>query len=105
MDVQVEGRPVSVASDATVADALREALSGKKFKVVVAARIPDAADAGQGTERAGRLLDLSAPIPAGCAALEPVYADSPDGGRREKALPRGPRHHRAGHRLRLLLRF
>ena len=79
MDVQVEGRPVSVASDATVADALREALSGKKFKVVVAARIPDAADAGQGTERAGRLLDLSAPIPAGCAALEPVYADSPEG--------------------------
>lgn len=79
MDVLVEGRPVSVASDATVADALRAALSGKKFKSVVAARIPGVANAVREAERAGLLLDLSAPIPAGCAGLEPVYADSPEG--------------------------
>ena len=71
MDVLVEGRAVSAASGATVADVLREALSGKKFKAVVAAR---AAVAGGDT-----LLDLSAPLPAGCAALEPVFADSSEG--------------------------
>lgn len=74
MDIMVEGRPVSAASGATVADVLREALSGKKFKTVVAARATGAEKAD-----AGRLLDLSARVPAGCAALKPVFADSPEG--------------------------
>ena len=47
---------------------LQKALSGKKFKSVVAARTPD-----------GALLDLSASVPQGCAALAPVTAEEPDG--------------------------
>ncbi|MDE7241687.1 threonine--tRNA ligase [Desulfovibrio sp.] len=78
MDVLVEGRPVSAAPGATVADVLREALSGKKFKTVAAARAVDA-DAAAGEKAEGRLLDLSAPVPEGCAVLEPVFADSPEG--------------------------
>ena len=78
MDVLVEGRTVSAAPGATVAEVLREALSGKKFKTVVAARAAGA-DAPAGEKGEGRLLDLSAPVPESCAALEPVFADSPEG--------------------------
>ena len=52
----------------SVASVLQKALSGKKFKAAVAARADN-----------GALLDLSAPLPAGCAELAPVYADSPEG--------------------------
>lgn len=79
MDVLVEGRPVSAASGATVAGVLREALSGKKFKTLVAARVLSAAAAGQEMPGAGRLLDLSALVPASCVELVPVFADSPEG--------------------------
>ena len=71
MDVRVEGQMVDVPAGAEVAAALQKALSGKKFKAVVAAR----ADVdGQSV-----LLDLSAPLPEGCGELTPVYADSPEG--------------------------
>lgn len=67
MDVRIEGQTVAVAEGASCADALKGALSGKKFKSVVACK----AD--------GALLDLSVPVPEGATALEPVYADSPEG--------------------------
>ncbi|MBO6170927.1 MAG: threonine--tRNA ligase [Desulfovibrio sp.] len=66
MEVRVEGQMVEAGE--TIASALQNALSGKKFKAVVAAR----ADGGG-------LLDLSAAVPAGCAELTPVYADAPEG--------------------------
>lgn len=66
MEVRVEGQMVEAGD--SVASVLQKALSGKKFKAAVAAR----ADSGA-------LLDLSAPLPAGCAELAPVYADSPEG--------------------------
>lgn len=68
MEVQVEGQAVSAAPGDAVAVVLQKALSGKKFKSVVAARTPD-----------GALLDLSASVPPGCAALAPVTAEEPDG--------------------------
>ena len=71
MDVRVEGQMVDVPAGAEVAAALQKALSGKKFKAVVAAR---AVVDGQSV-----LLDLSAPLPEGCGELTPVYADSPEG--------------------------
>ena len=64
----VEGQAVSAAPGDAVAVVLQKALSGKKFKSVVAARTPD-----------GALLDLSASVPQGCAALAPVTAEEPDG--------------------------
>ncbi len=67
MNVSIDGQAVEVPSGATCADALKAALSGKKFKTVVACRIGDT------------LLDLSSPLPPDAATLEPVYADSPEG--------------------------
>jgi len=66
MEVRVEGQMVEAGD--SVASVLQKALSGKKFKAAVAARADN-----------GALLDLSAPPPAGCAELAPVYADSPEG--------------------------
>ena len=66
MEVRVEGQMVEAGD--SVASALQKALSGKKFKAVVAARADN-----------GALLDLSAPLPEGCAELAPVYADSAEG--------------------------
>ena len=66
MEVRVEGQMVEAGD--SVAFVLQKALSGKKFKAAVAARADN-----------GALLDLSAPLPAGCAELTPVYADSPEG--------------------------
>ncbi len=71
MTVMVEGQSVDVSAAASAASVLQQALSGKKFKAVVAAW------AATGDTRT--LLDLSSPLPEGCAALEPVYADSPEG--------------------------
>jgi threonyl-tRNA synthetase len=68
MEVLVEGQAVAVAPGDAVAAALQKALSGKKFKSVVAARTAE-----------GTLLDLSASVPQGCAALTPVFAEEPDG--------------------------
>ncbi len=70
MEVRVEGQMVEGLAGDSVAAILQKALSGKKFKAVVAARALDSAE---------ELLDLSSPVPAGCTGLEPVYADSPEG--------------------------
>lgn len=77
MDVRVEGQVVDVPAGAEVAAALQKALSGKKFKTVVAARA--LADGRDAADASGVLLDLSAPLPDDCAELAPVYADSPEG--------------------------
>ena len=71
MDVRVEGQVVDAPEQGDVAAVLQKALSGKKFKSVVAARVT----AG-GTET---LCDLSATVPAQCTDITPVYADSPEG--------------------------
>lgn len=60
MEVQVEGQAVSAAPGDAVAVVLQKALSGKKFKSVVAARTPD-----------GALLDLSASVPQAVPRLRP----------------------------------
>jgi threonyl-tRNA synthetase len=65
--IEIAGQQVSVPVGASCADALKLALSGKQFKNAVLAKCGES------------LLDLSAPIPADCAALEPVSADSPEG--------------------------
>ena len=67
MNVSIEGQVVEVAADASFRDALREVLSGKKFKTVLAAKC--------GTTT----LDLTATIPTGCDEITPVYADTPEG--------------------------
>lgn len=71
MDVRVEGQMVDAPAEADLAAVLRKALSGKRFKAVVAAR---AVTGGESL-----LLDLSASLPDGCHELIPVYADSPEG--------------------------
>lgn len=67
MNVSIEGQVVEVAADASFRDALREVLSGKKFKTVLAAKC--------GTTT----LDLTATIPTGCDEITPVYVDTPEG--------------------------
>ena len=71
MDVRVDGLMVDVPADADIAGVLQKALSGRKFKSVVAARVV--------TGNEGDVLDLSASVPAGCREISPVYADSPEG--------------------------
>ena len=63
----IEDKDVLVPEGASCGDALREALSGKKFKSVLACACGET------------MLDLSATIPTGCATLTPIYADSPEG--------------------------
>jgi len=67
VNVSIEGQVVEVAADASFRDALREVLSGKKFKTVLAAKC--------GTTT----LDLTATIPTGCDEITPVYVDTPEG--------------------------
>ena len=67
MDVRVEGQVVPVSDGADIASVLKSALSGKKFKSVVAARID------------GKDYDLSVAVPAETAEIQPIFADSPEG--------------------------
>ncbi len=67
MNVTIEGQVFDVQSGVSCRDALKGALSGKKFKNVVACRCN------------GAPLDLIATVPADTTAIEPVYADSPEG--------------------------
>ncbi|MDO5536580.1 MAG: threonine--tRNA ligase [Desulfovibrionaceae bacterium] len=67
MDVRIEGQVVSVPEGADFASALKQALSGKKFKSVVAA------SAG------GRDYDLTTAVPQGTEEITPISADSPEG--------------------------
>ncbi|WP_346667298.1 threonine--tRNA ligase [uncultured Desulfovibrio sp.] len=74
MSILVEGQAVEAAAGAVVSDVLQQALSGKKFKSLVAARAVCPEEQG-----GAQLVDLSAPVPAGCTELVPVPADSPEG--------------------------
>ena len=70
MEICVEQHTVDAPEGASCADALKLALSGKRFKACVAARVGD------------ELLDLTAPLPDAVrsgAALEPVTLDSDEG--------------------------
>lgn len=76
MDVLIEGQKIDVSGACSIAEVLQRALSGKKFKSVVAAWA--ILDAGIQQEDFSHLppLDLSQAIPDHCHALVPVYADS-----------------------------
>ena len=67
MNIVVEGNSIEVSAGSSCGEALKAALSGKRFRACVAARAGDLP------------LDLSAPVPAGCAELSPVTLDSPEG--------------------------
>ncbi len=67
MNVRIEGQEHQVVEGTTCAQALKEALSGKKFKNALAVFC------------GGAMLDLAVPVPADCAELVPVYADSSEG--------------------------
>ena len=71
MNVRIEEQVVDVQPGVVCAEALKAALSGKKFKSVVACH----AATGAGDV----LLDVSAPLPADATALTPVYAESGEG--------------------------
>jgi len=67
VNVTIEGQVFDVQSGVSCRDALKGALSGKKFKNVVACRCN------------GTPLDLTATVPADTTTIEPVFADSPEG--------------------------
>ena len=69
MQVPVEGKMVEVSDGASCADALKEGLSGKRFKAAIACKAGDT------------LLDLTAPVPTTTETLTltPVTADTPEG--------------------------
>ena len=67
MQINIEGSPVEVPSAATVGETLAGGLSKKQLKRAVVARCGE------------RLLDLSSPLPADCAELTPIFAESPEG--------------------------
>lgn len=65
--VRIAGEEREVPRGASCAEALKAALSGKRFKSVLAARCGTA------------FLDLSTTLPADCSELEIIDADSPEG--------------------------
>lgn len=67
VEIAVEGSKTEIPEGASCLDALKESLSGKKLRKVVACKCGD------------RILDLSAPVPETCDELEPVAEDSPEG--------------------------
>ncbi len=67
MQIEVAGKQVELAEGASCADALKEGLSKKQFKKVVAAKCGDTT------------LDLSATVTDTCTAVEPVFEDSEEG--------------------------
>ena len=67
MQIEVAGKQVELADGVPCADALKEGLSKKQFKKVVAAQCGDTT------------LDLSATVPADCTLIEPVFEDSEEG--------------------------
>ncbi len=73
MNVLICGETKELAPGVSCGDALKAALSGKRFKATVAAKAagPD----GTG----GVLLDLSAPVPAGTGELIPVTVNDAEG--------------------------
>ncbi len=67
VNVQIDGVEIEVAEGAICAEALKSALSGKKFKSVVACIMGD------------ELCDLSTPILPNTTEITPIYVDSPQG--------------------------
>jgi threonyl-tRNA synthetase len=67
VQIEVSGKQVDLAEGASCADALREGVSKKQFKNVVAARCGES------------ILDLTAAVPQACTTVEPVFADSEAG--------------------------
>ncbi len=67
MNIRIDGEQKEVSPGISCGEALKGALSGKKFKATVAARCD------------GTLLDLSAPLPATTTEMETVTLDSPEG--------------------------
>ncbi len=67
MKVAIEDSVVEVTPGVTCRDALKDALSGKKYKGVLAVMCDDV------------MLDLSAVVPVSCQRLDPVYAESLEG--------------------------
>ncbi|MGE4505829.1 MAG: threonine--tRNA ligase [Desulfovibrionaceae bacterium] len=67
MQIEVNGQKVEAAAGASCGEVLSQGLSKKQFKNVVVARCGET------------LLDLTTTVPADCAALEPVAADSDTG--------------------------
>lgn len=67
MQVTVEGMTVEVADGASCTDVLKEEMSGKRLKTVLACKADD------------RILDVSAPVPSGTIELLPLTADMPEG--------------------------
>jgi len=67
VQIEVSGKQVDLAEGALCADALKEGLSKKQFKKVVAAKCGDT------------ILDLSTTAPTTCTTLEPVFDDSEEG--------------------------
>ena len=67
MNVRIDGELKELAPGMTCGEALKSALSGKKFKAAVAARCD------------GTLLDLSAPIPPSTTEIHAIPLDSPEG--------------------------
>ena len=66
MNVQVDGQAFEAADGASIGEVLKGALSGKKFKSVVAAKDGDV------------MYDLSSPVPAS-RTITPVTVDTPEG--------------------------
>lgn len=67
MQVTVEGMTVEVADGASCMDALKQEMSGKRLKTVLACKADN------------HILDVSAPIPFGTAEILPLTADMPEG--------------------------
>ena len=67
MQVEINGQSVDIEPGASLGEALKQGLSKKQFKRVVAARCGDA------------LLDATTATPADCTTIEPVFADSEEG--------------------------
>jgi len=67
MIVRIEEKNVEVDDGSDIATALKQALSGKRFRAVVAVRIE------------GRQYDLASILADGVGAITPIYADSPEG--------------------------
>ena len=67
MQIDVSGKQVDLAEGAVCAEVLKEGLSKKQFKKVVASKCGDT------------ILDLSAAVPTTCTTLEPVFDDSEEG--------------------------
>ncbi len=67
MQLEIAGQQVEAAAGEPLAEVLGRSLSKKKMKEVVAVRA------------CGRLLDVSARLPEGCADVSPVFETDPEG--------------------------